>query len=102
MFLSSERLRVKAFGSEAAVSDIMWLQNTSDDGTFARMRLDELARLKDMLKRSEGEIQRLQALAVRMKTKGKLVHVAYMLFAWAGNACISHGTVITCRVHKRG
>ncbi|CDJ29126.1 WD domain-containing protein, putative [Eimeria mitis] len=57
--------------------------NTSDDGTFARMRLDELRRLKEMLKKSEIEIERLQALVVRMKTKGKLVHVAYMLFGCA-------------------
>ncbi|CDI82517.1 WD domain-containing protein, putative [Eimeria praecox] len=52
-------------------------RNTSDDGTFARMRLEELGRLKDMLRKSEGEIERLQALIIRMKTKGKLVKTEY-------------------------
>lgn len=45
-------------------------RNTSDDGTYARMRLAELQSLKETLRKSECEVERLQALIVRMKTKG--------------------------------
>lgn len=43
------------------------------------MRLAELQSLKETLRKSECEVERLQALIVRMKTKGKLVNTAVSL-----------------------
>lgn len=52
---------------------LLWRQNTNDDGAFARRRLNELERLKQKLSVRESELQNLQELLLRIRTKGKLV-----------------------------